>query len=67
MNFRKWCKVDKNIGFGIKVNGFRLLTNIKILYKGKTYYLLNNTSVIKGEQLNKQLFVTPCMDESRNN
>lgn len=36
MNFRRWCKVDKNIHFGIKGNGLRLLTNIKMLYKGKT-------------------------------
>lgn len=57
MNFRRWCKVDKNIRFGIKGNGLRLLTNIKMLHKGKTYYLLNNTSMIKGEQLTKQLLL----------
>lgn len=57
MNVRRWCKVDKNIRFGIKGNGLRLLTNIKMLHKGKTYYLLNNTSMIKGEQLNKQLLL----------
>lgn len=57
MNFRRWCKVDKNIRFGIKGNGLRLLTKIKMLYKGKTYYLLNNTSMKKGEQLNKQLLL----------
>lgn len=57
MNFRRWCKVDKNISFGMKGNRLRLLTNIKMLYKGKTYYLLNNTSMIKGEQLNKQLLL----------
>lgn len=57
MNFRKWCKVDKNIRFGIKGNGLRLLTNIKMLYKGKTSDFSNNSSMIKGEKLNEQLLL----------